>query len=184
MKLQHSFRAPGARGFTLVEVMVSLIVISVGLLGIASMQGLALSSASNARMRSLAAIEAASLAATMHTNRAYWAVSAPGSFTVVDGLISDAGLASGTANCTSSGTLQCAPATLAAYDTQRWVAALDTLLPHPSATITCPITSVPMSCTIYITWTESAVAINKQEAATAGTQADFQKPDYTLYVQP
>jgi len=63
-----------ARGFTLVEVMVAVIVICIGLLGIAKMQALALSNMTASRLRSLAAIEAASLAASMHSNRNYWAI--------------------------------------------------------------------------------------------------------------
>ena len=66
--------APPARnGFTIIEVMVALVVISIGLLGIAKMQALALASTSTSRLRSLAAIQAASLGSAMHANRAYWA---------------------------------------------------------------------------------------------------------------
>jgi len=61
------------RGFSLVEVMVAVVVICVGLLGIAKMQALALSNSNTSRLRSLAAIEAAGLAAAMHSNREYWA---------------------------------------------------------------------------------------------------------------
>jgi type IV pilus assembly protein PilV len=73
-----------ARGFTLVEVMVALIIIAIGMLGIAKMQALALSNTSSSRARALAAIEAASLATAMHTNRAYWAsyLSTPGNISV------------------------------------------------------------------------------------------------------
>ncbi len=175
---------PTSSGFTLVEVMVSLIVISVGLLGIASMQALALSSSNNARLRSLAAIEASSLAATMHTNRSYWSSSVPGLVTVIDGTITG-----GTLNVVldpgrCEGGDSCTPEELAAYDLQKWTASLDSLLPHPSATITCPILSVPMSCSIKITWTESVVAMTKQEAQSAAATAGFKTPDYTLYVQP
>lgn len=169
--------------FTLVEVMVALIVLSIGLLGIASMQAMALSSTTNARMRSLAAIEAASLASTMHTNRAYWATSAPATFTVKDGVISDSVLKTTGVDCTSK-TVPCTPARLAAYDTQRWAAALGAVLPHPSATITCPVATVPMNCTIFITWAESAVSLTKQAADNASADAAYKKPDYTLYVQP
>jgi type IV pilus assembly protein PilV len=63
----------GMRGFSLVEVMVAVVVICVGLLGIAKMQALALSNSNTSRLRSLAAIEAAGLAAAMHSNREYWA---------------------------------------------------------------------------------------------------------------
>ena len=44
------------RGFSLIEVMVAIVVISAGLLGIAKLQALALSNTSTARLRSLAAL--------------------------------------------------------------------------------------------------------------------------------
>ena len=56
----------GVRGFSLVEVMVAVIVICVGLLGIAKMQALALSNTTTSRLRALAAIEAAGLASAMN----------------------------------------------------------------------------------------------------------------------
>ena len=52
--------------------MVAVVVICIGLLGIAKMQAMALSNTSMSRQRSLAAIEAASFASAMHSNRAYW----------------------------------------------------------------------------------------------------------------
>ena len=60
------------RGFSLVEVMVALIVICVGLLGIAKLEALMLSSTGTSRLRSLVALQAASLAASMHADRDYW----------------------------------------------------------------------------------------------------------------
>src|SRR5262249_61998101 len=62
-----------AGGFSLVEVMVAVVIICVGLLGIAKMQALALSSTTTSRLRALAAIQAAGLASAMHSNREYWA---------------------------------------------------------------------------------------------------------------
>ena len=47
---------PAARGFSLVEVLVSLVVVSVGLLGLAKMESLAIASTGVASSRSLAAI--------------------------------------------------------------------------------------------------------------------------------
>src|SRR3981189_1478832 len=87
-----------SRGFSLVEVMGALIIVSVGLLGIAKMQALALSSTGTARLRSLAALEAASLAASMHADRAYWAAGATAAPITITGTstgptISDATLA-------------------------------------------------------------------------------------------
>src|SRR5215469_16764012 len=66
-----------ADGFSLVEVMVAVVIICVGLLGIAKMQALALSNTTPSRLRALAAIEAAGLASAMHSNREYWAGATP-----------------------------------------------------------------------------------------------------------
>src|SRR5690349_21912373 len=62
-----------AAGFSLVEVMVAVVVICVGLLGIAKMQALSLSNTTTSRQRALAAMQAASIASAMHSNREYWA---------------------------------------------------------------------------------------------------------------
>src|SRR6202451_1061320 len=173
MKAYASIRA--ARGFSLIEVLVALIVVSIGLLGIAKMQAIAYSSTGVASKRSLAAIEGASLASSMHANRAYWSVPGTAALnTTVTGTAiasSDPGLAGG-GNCTVGGTIPCTPNQLAAYDMQSWAAALKALLPNDQATIVCQSTAAPtpVSCTVTITWTENLVAVNTQEA-TAANQA-------------
>ncbi|MGC1459686.1 MAG: prepilin-type N-terminal cleavage/methylation domain-containing protein, partial [Steroidobacteraceae bacterium] len=58
----HSPRPARQRGFSLIEVMVAVIIIAVGMLGIAKMQALGLSTTESSGVRSLVAIEAASLA--------------------------------------------------------------------------------------------------------------------------
>ncbi|MGH8149475.1 MAG: type IV pilus modification protein PilV [Steroidobacteraceae bacterium] len=176
-----------ARGFSLIEVMVALIVIAVGLLGIGKMQALALASTSSASMRSLAALEAASLAATMHSNRDFWSETPPASTTV-----SGATIASSTAGfpgavpvpCSTPGSSSCTPTELAADDLQQWVTALNQILPNVTATVLCANGTPPTACTIQIGWSENAVAINSQEAANVTSNETFQTPTYTLYVEP
>jgi hypothetical protein len=70
---------------------------------------------------------------------------------------------------------------MAAADLEAWAAEMNTLLPNVTATITCPTTSTPTTCTIVINWSEKAVAINAEGAATSGA---FMTPTYTLYVEP
>ena len=198
------------RGFTLVEVMVSLIVISVGLLGVVGMEGMALSSSANGRMRSLAALEAAGLAASMHANRDFWTAPPPAAVTIqgqsacavstaaaIACITTDStgALQQANADCTfAGGHTPCATTELAAYDTQRWVASLSALLPNPTATINCDNTTIPLTCTITIVWVESAVALSAQqrtaEATAAATVAGggsapgFENNSYELFVQP
>ena len=178
-----------ARGFTLLEVMVSMFITAIGLLGIAKLQALAYSSTGSANIRSLVAIQAAGLAASMHANRNYWANGlAPVSFTITGTVISDAtlaGAATGVHDCWSGGaSAPCTPANLAAFDLHTWAAALNGMLANsnPVTTISCPTLTVPTNCTIQVTWNEKAVAINSQSQA-ATTATTFAAP-YTLYVEP
>jgi type IV pilus assembly protein PilV len=192
------------RGFSLVEVMVAIVVICVGLLGIAKLQALSLSNTNTARLRSLAALEAASLASAMHSNREYWASTPPTSVVVTSNpapapptiVSSDAAMgATATADLgaafpalpqacvgnAASGPVCLAP-NLAAFDLAWWLTSLNSLLPNPGATINCS-NAAPAACTIQITWTESAVAMNSQETNAPNAQ-QFQTPTYTLYVEP
>ena len=184
-------RAP-AGGFSLVEVMVAVVVICIGLLGIAKMQALALSSTTTSRLRALAAIQAAGLAAAMHSNREYWAGATPpatitfnaggtGQFFSTDNVLQTAAngalprglntpdsiqLCVGTANATATCSGVNGVVKLAAFDLARWAASLNALLPNPQSTISCAFAAggpAPPSCTIVISWNERAVAINQQQ---------------------
>ena len=193
----RSTKALPARGFTLVEVMVALIVISVGLLGIASMQGLAVSASNGSRQRSLAALEAASLSASMHVDRLFWLGNGTTTITVSGNTITASGGSGGLAaavsaapTCapTSPTAAACTPDLVAAHDLISWAASVSALLPNPVSTITCG-TTTPLSCTIDMKWIENSVAANKQEAAVAASSpasspAGFENTEYILYVEP
>jgi len=195
------YRADIARaaGFSLVEVLVALMVISVGLLGVAKMQALSLSNTTSARWRSLAAIQAASLASSMHTDRAYW-ITVTGSSTTTAAAAS-AGVASATdalfqaqiaaaaavansatnycTNGAAGSVAPCTPIQLAAADLQAWAASLYALMPSSQAAITCD--GNPLTCQIKISWYENLVAYN---AKTTANSAAIQSSSYILYVQP
>jgi type IV pilus assembly protein PilV len=202
-------RRSQARGFTLVEVMVALIVIAIGTLGIAKMQALALSNTGASRTRALAAIEASSLAAAMHVNRAYWAsyLSVPGTISVATTGTPPVTSTSATLQaaltavattlcptgstfnaklscyCASGNSAPCGTATyinMAASDLYDWTMGLASLLPAAQAQVACNNANSPVDCTITITWTENAVAINKQQSAAAAIQT----VRYILYVIP
>lgn len=178
--------SPRAPGFSLVEVMVALIVISIGLLGIAKMQALALSSTNTAKMRSLASIQAASLASTMRADRTYWAaLTNTVTVNVTNKTItaaSDAALTTAApAQCAVVAATPCTSAQIAAQDLSDWAAALGTTLPNDTALITCTFDKTganPITCTIQLNWTENVVS-----ASNAANTAPLQT-QYTLYVEP
>jgi type IV pilus assembly protein PilV len=201
------------RGFTLIEVMVALFVTAVGLLGIAKIQALAYASTGTASVRSLIALEAAGLAASMHANRSYWAAgSAPIPITITGTTITGGSLntegvpisAGGPGLPISpvmgycqqgSGNTPCSTAELvAASDLHTYATALNGLLNNssPTTTITCPVVpGAPINCVIQVSWNEKAVSISSQSAtattecssASAADTCQF-NPTYTLYVEP
>lgn len=174
-----------AQGFSLVEVMVALIIIAVGMLGIAKMQALALSSTGSAGTRSLVAIEASSLAASMHANRDYWA----GAPTLVTNVGVQGGVVNIDVPTLASAQTTCVACTntqLAAYDLQAWGAALAQVVPAANANITCQNATAPLSCVIQITWIENATGLSAATAANdlGSAPSAIQQPQYTLYVEP
>lgn len=192
----HTPHPARQRGFSLIEVMVAVIIIAVGMLGIAKMQALGLSTTESSGVRSLVAIEAASLAASMHTNRDYWVAGPPPASFTVDVATTGPGTRSVTITDPTN-TLNAAPtcgttsactagnaSQIAAYDVQQWGAALAQVVPAARATITCNNTVPPLSCTIQIQWAENVTSTSNGAAATSSGANALNSPLYTLYVEP
>jgi type IV pilus assembly protein PilV len=196
-----------ARGFSLVEVMVALIVIAVGMLGIAKMQGLALSSTGASRSRALAAIEASSLAAAMQANRGYWSLAGAGTLSATvttsggtatfvsgDGTLQAALTAAAGSACSGTTsnlscfcTATCVPASLAGADLYDWGKTLAGFLPSATATVTCNRTDTPVDCKILISYWENTVSMTSQQASAAvanGTHGSNVQVNYAVYVIP
>ena len=175
-------RARSNRGFSMIEVLVTILLMSVALLGVAKMQAAAVSNTQIARVRSLIAIQAGSLAASMHGNRGYWAAGlAPATFSAAGATVTDGtGVLNAAANCVAAA---CTPAQLAAYDVQNWATNLSTQFPSYAATVNCSTgVGAPVSCNINVTWAEKYIAINRSTAASASALTATQS--FTLYVEP
>ena len=168
------------RGFSLMEVMVALVVSTVGLLGLAKMEALGLSSTSVAGSRSLAAIEASSLAAAMHANPGFWAAGvAPPSYRHHRGNYR----MPRPRRASTSQVPEAAPRrNMMAYDLNQWSTSLNTVLPGSLATINCtqPVANTPVTCTIQLQWTENGVAVSAQQSL----MSTLATPTYVLFVQP
>jgi type IV pilus assembly protein PilV len=180
-----------ARGFSLIEVLVALTIIGVGMLGIAKIQALAYASTATASLRSLAAIEAASLAAAMRANHNYWSVAAAGAqqtINVTGNAVTgstDGALVGSAVNC--SQTVCSVNSQLAAYDLDQWAQSLYTLLPSDTAVVVCQppaaaTPNYPVGCSITVSWVERRTGINAQSQGPAAPA--MTAPSYTLYVEP
>ncbi len=181
--LRQRRAARAERGFSMIEVMVTLVVVTIGLLGVSKLQAASVSNTQVSRVRSLLSLQAGSLAAAMHANPAFWASgSAPATFDVAAATVTDESdvlnvdLAAGACVGASA---ECTPAQIAALDVQRWASNLNAQLPTYAGTVTCS-TTLPVVCRIDLTWSEKYVATNTSTAQ--GTQTGT--PTFTLFVSP
>lgn len=193
-------RCRRSRGFSLVEVLVALAIIAVGMLGIAKMHALALESTASAGTRSLVAIETAGMAAAMHADRDYWINLGSGSLVTTASFVGPTATPtisiSGTGNCTTmTASSVCSPQDIAAYDVLNYAKALQQVVPFGNATIACQNATLPLSCTITVTWLEQSpgVSQNSSAALSSGATANasspvsgnyLQQPQYALYLEP
>src|ERR1700679_2772247 len=118
------FNATDARGFTLVEVLVALVVLSIGLLGMAKLVMLSSHSNDSAYLRSQATALAYQILDDMRANRntalqqGYDSTLAAGATQTNPGF-----------SCAGAGNACSAPANLALYDVYAWQTRLQTALP-------------------------------------------------------
>jgi type IV pilus assembly protein PilV len=175
-------RHTSRRGFTLLEVMIATFVTAIGLLGLAKMQALAVSSTQNAGSRSLIAFQVGSLVSAMHANKSYWGYgNAPATFSVRGLVVTDS---TGVHNASVSGaclTATCTSAQLAAVDLQAWAASMNGRVPTYSANFNCTTAiTAAVGCEIFVSWSENRISINK---ATSGG-ADAQVQSFSVYAKP
>lgn len=111
-----SFGGLAQSGFTLIEVLVSMLILSIGLIGVAALQGVSLKNTQSAFMRTQASALAYDLADRMRANLAS-----------ADSNLYDPGTAAIVTGCRS--TTGCTPLDLAKNDLAEWNAALATYLP-------------------------------------------------------
>lgn len=152
MNIRHRYM--GLRPMTgvgMVEVLVAFVVLSVGLLGTATLYVNALQAKTSSQSRMQAINLATDIADRIRANR-----TAISSYVVAQGTV----LSAPTANCidTSSTTsVACTGLELATVDLYKWTQAVTSTLPgSTNRSITCvaATATVPQICTINIGWTE------------------------------
>lgn len=127
------------RGFSLVEAMVALVVLAVGMLGIAGLYVTTLRSGGGAIYRMQAVNLATDLADRIRVNR--------GANVAYQG-------AAANNNCYGAGAVDCTPAQMAANDLLVWQAQVAAILPGGNGTVAVAGLVAPYTYTITIGWTE------------------------------
>ena len=126
------------RGFSLTETLVSLIVISVGMIGIAAMYGQGLGASRTALYRSQAVNLAADMADRIRANRT--------ATTAYEGAAADR-------NCDPGDNKDCSAAEMAAHDLWLWTSQVAAQLPAGAGSVSVD-TTTPPTYTISVTWQE------------------------------
>ena len=124
---------PRLAGFSLIEVLVTLVIVSIGLLGLGSLQGYGLSMNGSSHLRLKATYKAYELADRMRANQgALTDATNTGYLTSVTAGNCVSGGAGVVTNCTSSG---CTPQQIAVNDLCEWITDLALQLPAGAGTV-------------------------------------------------
>ena len=173
------------RGFSLLEVLVSLAVVVVGTLGLLGLQALAIHNTQAGAYRSQAASQAASLVAAIKANPAYWG--APAAHISVQASQVTGGPAVPAANGCSydqastapppccvyraGDSTVCSAAQIAYSDMLSAGMAIANSLPLGQLDIRCDVAAQPAVCTLAIRWTEKNIALHNPVAAASAPLA-------------
>lgn len=186
--MSHSFDPARGRGFTLIELLITLLIVSVGMLGLAKLQAAAVAESQVSRIRSLMTFQAKSLTGMMQSNRTYWgATTAPSpGFTLAAGSATaydPSGVAlQSTKDC---GSATCTAAQIAAYDISNWATAFNLRFPSGSALVACtPAPGLPTTCDVTLTSVEHYVAINRTQSDGSNSRSAADTVSIVLHVQP
>jgi len=128
-------------GFTLVEAMVSLVVLSVGMIGIAALYAQGLGAGRTAHYHTQAVNLVGDMADRIRSNRRGLAAYAGGA-------------ADNGCDPQSGGGIDCTPAQMAAHDLFQWDSQVQRLLPNGQWQIQFDAGAVPPSYTIQTSWDE------------------------------
>jgi len=188
MFVKVTSRAPRhVAGFTLVELLMTMVIVAVGILGIVKMEAAGVAESQVSRVRSLMTFQAESLASSMRANRGYWA-STTAAFstawtTPTSGAQSYPMSANGSdATCQTAG---CSSSEMAYADAKAWSDAFAAAFPSAKFSVACSAScsagssAAPRSYDITLTWSEKTLAVNR-----SGNNTSTVPVSMVLHVQP
>ena len=151
-----SMRSKASKGFTLIEVLIALVIFTIGLMGLAAMMVTSVKTNHSSYLRTQAGHLAQAMADRMRSNlgqvNAY-----NGSYNPLIGVANPCG-----------STAPCPPVQLVQRDLSVWLGQIRALLPNPAAQIECNVVTLGAGvqigaapyngvCTIWLRWDESSL---------------------------
>jgi type IV pilus assembly protein PilV len=150
-------------GFSMIEVLITLVILSIGLLGLAGLQAVGLRNNNTAYLRTIATQQLNDMADSMRTNRPGVL---QGSYDAISGVPANPG-------CIESPS-GCSPTLVAQYDHFAWNTKNQSLLPNGTGTVArCPLANFPLGCpagsnrfVISVIWEEIPAGANNPNTNT------------------
>ena len=139
---QRSSRAPKQHGFTMLEILVTLFLLTMWLLASAGVQSSSLQYTKAAQFRTQAVYLATELAERMQANK---------TSAVAGTYVHSGGSGTSPKNCV---TATCLPDELAAFDVAEWDGRVTAVLPNATVSVTTAGAANPITYTILISWTD------------------------------
>jgi type IV pilus assembly protein PilV len=177
---------PRQQGFSMLEVLIAVLVFSLGIIGLAGLLIFAIQSNHVAYLRTQATFLAHNMADRMGANPAgLWNNDYNGNYPVT--------------GSTSSCAAGCNPTQLAAYDQQQWSTQLTTFLPNAKGNITCTAAGIAYTptaaqidmrppyagtCTMTLTWNEAGSAGGANQASTNAANLGQKAHSFQWVFQP
>ena len=149
-KLNNKIKS-GQQGFTLIESLVAFLILSIGMLGIASLQTMSLKSGHTAAMRTAAVLKVDEILESMRSNPAVLLNYAAGT--------ADMGIDNGCSQTTVAAA-NCTPAQMAQDELFRWKNSLTDALPNNAGTTASVVVTPPVppqtmtNVVLTVNWSE------------------------------
>ena len=140
----RDFSNKSQRGFSMIEILVTLVIVATALLGTAGLQLYAMRVNQGGQFRTQAIFLASDIAERMEANKQE---AVNGSYVLANTTAPDALSTACQANA-------CSTANLAIYDLNQWGNSVAALLPQPSWQVTQTTAGNPSTYTIVISWTD------------------------------
>lgn len=134
------------KGFSMLEILITLVIVATALLGTAGLQAHALKTNAGGQLRNQAVFLAADIAERMEANKVQ---AVAGGYALAQG-------AAIPAISTACNGAPCTAAQLAQYDLGNWQAAISAVLPQGTGVITQTTAGNPVTYSIVINWVDRA----------------------------